>query len=570
MLSIRPTAYEFGPYRVDPTDRSLLRRGEVIALPPKAIEVLVALIRRPGAIVGKPELMEAVWPQSFADEANLNQMIFLLRRAFGSDDGNEYIATVPRRGYRFTAGVRTVETPRRIQSLAVLPLANQSGDAAQEYFADGVTEGLIAQLAKIRSLRVVARNSALRYRDSRDAVAQVARDLRVQAVLEGSVTRSGDRFRITARLIHAATEQPLWTETFDGHMGGILGVEAQVAREVLAAIRAEVSQEEKDRLCASRAVRPEAYSLYLKGRYYARILTEHGQRRAIRYFRESIRTDPQHASAHAGIAVCCIELARFFAIEPKTAFGEAETAAVTAVTLDDSLAEGHAALSLLRLFKDRDWEAANAGSQRAIALAPGDAYAYRTRGVCLRYAGRSVEAAALHRHAEFLDPFSVVAIQEAGWALYYGRRFDAAVEQFRKAVEFEPAWDHPYLGLGLTLVQQQRHDEAIAALRLAAERGPGNAFTEAALAYALGRAGRRSEAQRAAEQLAEKHASVPHCVRSIACLGQNDPEQAVASLEHALCDHEPRLVALKVDPMFDSLRGEARFRAIVRQIGLTP
>jgi TolB-like protein/tetratricopeptide (TPR) repeat protein len=570
MLSVRATAYEFGPYRLDPLGRSLLRRGEPIALPPKAVEVLLQLVRHPGSLVRKPELIEAVWPESFVEEANLNQMIFLLRRAFGNDGGEQYIATVPRRGYRFTAGVRTVEIPHRIESIAVLPLANLSGDPAQQYFADGITEELIAELAKIRSLRVVSRTSVMRYRETQDPVPQIARALRVQALLEGSVMKSGDRFRITVQLIHAAADQHLWAETYEGAISDILGVQAQVARDIAAGVRAELSHDERARLSTSRTIHPEAYSLYLKGRYNARILTEDGQRKAIRYFRDSIKSDPRHASAYAAIAECFIELAYFFGMEPKQAFREAETAAVNAVTLDEKLAEGHAALSLLRLLNDWDWRAADAESDRAVALAPGDAYVYWKRGVCLRYAGRSDEAVAVHRHAEFLDPFSVVAIQEVGWALYYGRRFDEAVEQFRKAVELEPAWDQLYFGLGQTLIQQQRHDEAIAALQTAARMGPGNAFTEAALAYALGRAGRHQEARWALDQLSVKYAYVPHWFHSIVRIGLGDYERALQSLENAFRDHEPCLVSLKVDPVFDPLRGEARFAEMVRRVGLEP
>jgi len=570
MLAPRATAYEFGPYRLDPLGRSLLRRGETISLPPKAIEVLVELVRHPGAVVGKPELIEAVWPQSFVEEANLNQMIFLLRRAFKNDGGCEYIATIPRRGYRFTAGVRTIEIPYRIESIAVLPLANLSGDPAQEYFADGITEALITELAKIRSLRVVSRTSVMRYRNSKETVPQIARALRVQALLEGSVIKSGDRVRITVQLIHAAADQHLWAETYEGAISDILGVQAQVTRDVAAGVRAELSHKEKARLTTSRTVEPEAYSLYLKGRYYAKTLTEEGQRRAMRYFQDSIQVDPHYASAHAGIAECFIELAYFFGMEPKKAFAEAEAAAVNAVALDEELAEGHAALSLLRLLNDWDWRAADKESNRAIALAPGDPYVYWRRGICLRYAGRSDEAVAAHRYAEMLDPFSVVAIQEVGWALYYGRRFDEAVDQFRKAVELEPGWDQLYFGLGQTLVQKQCHDEAIAALRTAAQKGPGNAFTDATLGYALGRAGRHGEAQRAMEQLTVKYAYVPYWFQSIVRIGLNDKERALESLESAFRDHEPCLVSLKVDPVFDPLRDEQRFSEMVRRVGLEP
>jgi adenylate cyclase len=576
MLTLRATAYEFGLYRLDPLGRSLLRSGEVVALPPKAVEVLLVLIRRPGTVIGKPELIETVWPDTIVEEANLNQMIFLLRRALGEDSGSGYICTVPRRGYRFTAGVRTIEIPCRIESIAVLPLANVSGDPAQEYFADGITEALITELAKIRSLRVVSRTSVTRFRGTKEPVAQIARALRAQALLEGSVMMSGDRFRITVQLIHAGADRHLWARSYEGAASDILDVQARVARDVAAGLRAELSQDERARLTTLRRVHPQAYSLYLKGRYNTRILTEEGQRKAIRYFQDSIRLDPHdasayhYASAYAGIAECFIELAYFFGMEPKGAFAEAEVAAVKAVKLDASLAEGHAALGLLRLLNDWDWTAADAESRRAIELASDDPYVYWKRGVCLRYAGRSEEAIAAHRHAEFLDPFSVVAIQEVGWALYYGRRFDEAVDQFHKAVELEPRWDQLYFGLGQTLVQLQRHEEAVAALRAAARMGPGNAFTEAALVYALGRAGHRSEAEHALEQLTQKYAYVPYWFYAIASLGLDDPRRAMDALDNAFHDHEPCLVSLKVDPVFDPLRHEDRFSDMVRRIGLEP
>ncbi len=410
MLTLRATAYEFGPYRLDPLGRSLVRGSELVALPPKAVEVLTVLINHAGAVIGKPELIEAVWPETIVEEANLNQMIFLLRRAFGEDSANGYIATVPRRGYRFTAGVRMTEIPCRIESIAVLPLANVSGDPAQEYFADGITEALITELAKIRSLRVVSRTSVRRYRGTKAPIAQIARALRAQALLEGSVMTSGDRFRITVQLIHAGADQNLWAQSYEGAASDILDVQARVARDVAEELRAELSQDERAHLTTLRTVHPQAYSLYLKGRYNARILTD----------------------------------------------------------------------------------------------------------------------------------------------------------------ELEPRWDQLYFGLGQTLVQQQRHEEAVAALRTAARMGPGNAFTEAALAYALGRAGRGSEAEHALAQLTQKYSYVPYWFYAIASIGLNDWQRAMDALDNAFHDHEPCLVSLKVDPVFDPLRQYDRFSNMVRRIGLEP
>ena len=570
MQALRSPGYEFGPYRVDTVGRSLECRGEVIALPPKAVEVLAELVKRPGEVIGKKELMEAIWPETFVEEANLNQMVFLLRRALESSNGSEYITTVPRRGYRFSGTVRTIEIPCRIDSIAVLPLANLGSDSSQEYFADGITEALITELSKIGSLRVVSRTSVMRYKGKTEPVGQIARALRVRGILEGSVVKSGDRLRITVQLIHAGSDQHLWAEVYEGAIADVLEVQSKVARDVAAGIRAQLSRDEKARLTVSRKVSPEAYSLYLKGRYFARILTEEGQRKAILHFQKSIQCDPNYAPAYAGLAECLIELAYFFGMDPKKAFAEAKPAALKAVALDKEFAEGHAALGLLRLLDDWDWEAADVETRRAIELAPGNPYVFWKRGVYLRYAGRCDESIPVHLHAESLDPFSIVAIQEVGYAFYYARRFGEAAEQIQKAIELEPAWDQLYFGLGLVLLQQKRFDEAISALRTAVQKEPGNVFSVAALIYGLGHAGRRKEAKRQLEQLLKKYEYVPCWFLAMAWVGLNDTERALEALEQAFRNHEPCMVSLKVDAIFDPLREESRFVNMMRQVGLEP
>jgi adenylate cyclase len=566
--ALRSLAYQFGPYQLDAAGRSLKRGGEVISLPPKAVEVLTELVKRPGEVVEKKELMETIWPETFVEEANLNQMVFLLRRALEASNRSEYIRTVPRRGYRFSGPVRAVEIPCRIDSIAVLPLANLSGDSSQEYFADGITEALITELSKIGSMRVVSRTSVMRYKGKTEPVGQIARALRVQGILEGSVVKSGDCLRITLQMIHAQSDQHLWTEVYDGAIADVLEVQSKVARDVAAAIRAQLSRDEKARLTLSRKVSPEAYSLYLKGRYFARVLTEEGQRKAILHFQKSIQCDPDYAPAYAGLAECLIELAYFFGMDPKKAFAEAKPAAIKAVALDAEFAEGHAALGLLRLLDDWNWQTADAETRGAIELAPGNPYVYWKRGVFLRYAGRCDESISVHLHAESLDPFSIVAIQEVGFALYYARRFGEAAEQIKKAIELEPAWDQLYFGLGLALLQQKRFDEAISALRTAVQKEPGNVFSVAALIYGLGHAGRKKEAKQHLDLLMKKYEYVPCWFLAMAWVGLNDTERALDALEQAFRNHEPCMVSLKVDAIFDPLRKEKRYKDMVRGVGL--
>lgn len=570
MVTLRAQAYEFGPYRLEPLSLSLLYCANVVSLPPKAVLVLAELVKRPGSVIAKKELIDAVWQESFVEEANLNQMIFLLRRAFSQNGGAAYIETIPRRGYRFTAPVRPAEVPIQIDSIAVLPLTNFSGESHQEFFADGVTEALITELAKIARLRVVSRTSSMRYRAAAAPLSQIARTLRVQAVLRGSVMKAGDRMRITVQLVHAGSEAHLWAKTYDGPLSNVLEVQSSVARDVAGEIRAELSREEEVRLQTSRKVKPEAYSFYLKARYFARVLTEEGQRKAIFHFQKSIELDPEYAPAFAGLAECYIELAYFFGMDPKKAFAEAAPAAVRAVDLDDSLAEGHAALGLLRLLNDWDWRSADDESRRAIELAPGNAYVYWKRGVYLRYAGRTQESIDVHLRAESLDPLSIVAIQEVAYAFYYARRFEEAARQMEKAIELEPDWDQLHFLLGLILLQLRRFDRAISALRTAVRKEPGNVFSVAALIYGLGHAGRKKEAKRLLDRLLKKYEYVPCWFLAMAWMGLNDRERAIQALEQALLNHEPCMVSLKVDAIFDPLRNDPRVANLVRRVGLEP
>lgn len=568
MPTLRAQAYEFGPYRLEPLSLSLSFRGRVIALPPKAVHVLAQLVKRPRSIIGKKALIDAVWPESFVEEANLNQMVFLLRRALSRNGDGEYIETIPRRGYRFTAAVRSIDIPLRIESIAVLPFTNLCGDPRQEFFADGVTEALITELAKIGRLRVVSRTSAMRYRGTKETLTQISRALRVQAIVEGSVMKAGNRLRITVQLIHAGSDEHLWTKTYDGTLSNVLELQSKVACDVAGEIRAEISHDERTRLTTWCRVSPEAYSLYLKARYFARVLTEEGQRKAILYFQKSIKADPDYAPAYAGLAECFIQLAYFFGMDPKKAFAEAEPAAARAVALDKRLAEGHAALSLLRLLNDWNWQAADLESRRAIELAPGNPYVFWKRGVYLRYAGLCEESIEVHRHAESLDPFSLIAIQEAGYAYYYARRFDEAAQQIKKAIELEPDWDQLHFGLGLTLLQLRRFEEAISALRTAVRKEPGNVFSVAGLIYGLGHADRKNEAKQLLDRLLQKYEYVPCWFLAMAWIGLDDRERALEALEQAFRNHEPCMVSLKVDAIFDPLRNDSRFKNMVRGVGL--
>jgi tetratricopeptide (TPR) repeat protein len=380
----------------------------------------------------------------------------------------------------------------------------------------------------------------------------------------------GDRLRITVRLVFAPNDQHLWGESYEAPIDQVLALQQQVARDIAVALRGTLSTDEQALFHIQRKVQPDAHALYLKGRYMARQLTADAQRRALTYFRESIQTDPAYPATYAGLADCYVQIAYFFGMEPKKAFGEAQPLAMRAVELDHQLAEGHAVLSVLRLLNDWDWVAADEESRLAIDLAPGDANVYWRRGICLRYAGRADEAIAAHRNAESLDPLSLMAIQEVGWPLYYARRFGEAAAQFRKAVELESEWDQLYFGLGLALVHLGRLDEALTALRTAAQLAPDNPLNRALLVYVLGHGGRGPEARQELAKLESTRAYIPHWFRSFIWIGLDEHERAFIELEDAFRVHGPCLVSLKVEALFDPIRDNRRFAEMVRRVGLEP
>src|SRR5208282_2715475 len=366
-------SFEFGPFRLDPAERLLLREEVPVQLPPKAFDALLVMVASRGRLLGKDELLRTVWPDSFVEESNLAQHVWILRKALrDGEDGLQYIETVPRHGYRFVAEVREVgglapdadvspgSTPSQqpslevrknpcvpasvhpwhgfrsptfaitglgvllavlifvfalsawkrlrsfgpapIQSLAVLPLQNLSGDPAQQYFADGMTETLITDVAKIPGLKVISRTSIMQFKDSHERLPQIARELGVDGIVEGSVLRSGDRVRITVQLVRGATDQHIWAESYERDMSDLVALQDEVSRTIAAEVQKEIAPSSSQRLTTSAAVNPEARENYLKGRYFWNLRTEAGYLKAIDYFQAAVNEDPQYAQAYAGLA----------------------------------------------------------------------------------------------------------------------------------------------------------------------------------------------------------------------------------------------------------------------------
>ncbi len=462
--------------------------------------------------------------------------------------------------------------PDRITSLVVLPFENLSADKDQAYFADGMTDELIAHLAKIRTLRVISRTSSMEYKGTHKTLSQIARDLNVDSVVEGTVLRSGDRVRITAELVQVATDRHLWAETYESQLGDILTLQSHVASAIVNEIRVKLTPEDQVRLAATRPVSTQSYDNYLKGRYYWNKRSQEGLTKAINYFQVAIEKDPHYALAYAGLADCysIIGSAIVGTVPAAEVAPKARVAALKSLELDNTLAEAHTSLATVRFNYDWDWKAAASGFRRAVELNPSYATAYQRNSLYLMSMGRTSESIAEMNRAHDLDPLSISMNFSLGWRLYMAREYDQAIEQLRNTIDMDPDFILPHLVLGQAYEQKKAYDLAITELRRAADLSQNSPPVLAALARTYAVSGRTTEARNLLDQLmqqSKKQYVSPFYVAIVyAGLGEND--HALDWLEKAYGDHSNAIIFLKVDPQLDTLRSNPRFHELQRKLRL--
>lgn len=646
------TLVAFGPFEADLQSQELRKHGMRLRLSGQSFQVLRMLLERPGELVTREELRQALWPSdTFVDfEHGLNVAVNRLRETLeDSADSPNFIETLPRRGYRLIApvgqprpvGVATAQKTAgkpdstmgdenrpasadaplhkrwtaatilgfpivllavviafnafgvrqrlmelagarhgppapTIQSIAVLPLENLSGDAEQEYFADGLTDELIATLAKVRSLRVISRTSIMQYKKMHKPLPQIGRELNVDAVLEGTVLRSGGRVRITAQLIDATTDRHLWADTYESEMRDVLVLQGEVARAIAEQIQMNLQPEEQARLASVRTVNPQAYEAYLKGRFFYFRETREDLPKAIHYGEQAIQIDPGYAPAYALLAACYYDSSqsRWGDVSDTEAAQKARATALKALQLDNSLAAAHVVLGAIHDGVDWDWAGAEREFRRAIELDPNLVQAHVGLAYHLAFVERSDEAIGEIDRAVELDPLSPYTVLRKGSILYLTRRYDELIKLARSWLEIYPDSASAYFFLAYSFEQKGMYDEDVAALQktMTLLGEPADVVAGRGRAYKSGgiRGVWRYDLERQSKHPRREEAFGYYPVELNSLLGNTD--KAIELIEKMYSDRasRERMFLIKMDPRLDNLRSDPRFQNILRRMNLPP
>jgi TolB-like protein/tetratricopeptide (TPR) repeat protein len=569
--------YEFGAYRLNEQGRMLFRRGERVALPPKVADLLLALVQAAGGVLTREQLLQQLWPNTVVEEGTLTSHISVLRKALAEGtSGQEFIETLPKRGYRFVPPVKrpgagVPESGSHRDMLVVLPFENLTTGEKYDYFSEGLTEEMITELARLspERLSVIARTSAMQFKSTMKSIEQIGRELGVSHVLEGSVRRAGARVRITAQLIRVSDETHLWAQSYERGMDDVLEVQAEVARAVAHEIQVKLSSRDKQRLHPDnrRSINPQAYELYLRGRHFWYRRTEEGMRKSIECFEEALRYDPGFAAAYDGISDAHTMLACRGITPVAESFHKAKAAARQAVRLEPELGEGYASLAHVRLH-DWDWVGLESDFRRSMELDPGYAIAHYWYAEYLMAMGRTAEALARVQHGWELDPLNAVINASVGMIHYLAHDYDGALVALRRGLEVDPTHYVSHLRVGLVCLQKNLANEAIDAMRQAVRHSGGSTEALAGLAQAHGVAGDMPALAKIVEELGEsghRYVSPYNVARVYGAMG--DKQRALEWLERAYQEHNPDLIELTREPSFAGLRSDAKFRELMSRIG---
>ena len=575
----------FGPFQLDPSERLFLRGDREIHLASKLFDTLLFLVQNAGRLVEKEALMRSVWRETFVEESSLTHSVSVLRKLLNDGrEGNRYIETVPRHGYRFVAPVELYERAIRgqadsgrqtLHSLAVLPLVSLSRGKNQDYFAHGMTEALITELAQITPLRVISRTSVMAYANARKPLPQIAKELNVEGIVEGTVLRSGRRVRVTAQLLHGPSDRHLWASSYERDLRDVLILQKELAESIANEICGQLkTPPRRERKSASR-YSVGAYDAYLKGRYCWNQRTEEGLNKSIEFYRQALSKDSRYALAYAGLAdsYALLGSRRLGGIVPSQAMFKAQEAAKKALGLDETLAEAHLSLAFVKFQFEWDWAGAEKEFCRAIDLSPNSATSHYRNGMYLATMSRMSEAMSELNRARELDPLSPIVLTAQGRLLHFQRRYDDAIEWHRKALAISPNFVEAHFNLGTVYEQKSMFPEAISQFgKVSRIAGTRASFWSAGLGHAYGLAGMSKQARNILKQLLEVTSPLsPISPFDIAWvyLGLGEKDAALTWMDTAFAERCTPLVYQDIEPVLDPLRSDPRFQNLLQRMKLS-
>ncbi len=581
--------YDFGPFRLNLTERLLFREGEAMALSPKAFETLLVLVGKRGHIVEKDELLKSVWPDTYVSEATLAQNIFTLRKALGGSEGEQYIQTIPKRGYRFVASVtqvtgegavvsvdqdetvtdgtlhsESVGLDKEIRSLAVLPMVNETNDKSIEYLSDGITEGIVNNLSLLPEVKIVACSTVRRYKGQQVDVQDVGRELGVDAVLIGRMLHFGENVTIRMELVEVINGFQIWGEEYTERFPDTHQIQARVAKSVSENLRLKVTKEWHERIFKPRTHNAEAFEFYLKGRAFLNTRTKQGYKNAIDCFEQGIDIDPTFALAYSGLADSYV-LFDFYGLKsPGEMVPRARRAATMAVELDNELSEAHTSMGAIKLVYDRDLAGAEQEYKRALRLNPNYSHAHDGYAHCLMEMGQIEKSLAECKRALELEPFDLEINQHLGWCYLLAGELDRAIEQFHKTLAMSPDFYRARILLGIAYGLKREFSQAILHYLQASviEKTP---VLSGFLGYAYAMAGAK-EAQEVLDNLLEesKRHYVPPYSIALIYTGLGKHTEAIEWLQKAMVEHSHWRGWFALIPELDSLRSDSRFTELLR------
>jgi len=613
--------YEFGPFQIDTQNRLLFRDGQPVPLKPKVIDTLLLLVENSGRVLEKDELIEKLWPETFVDEANLTQNIYVLRKALTTGaDSTSYIETIPRRGYRFTgdvkkisAGATVVEAetgttrttgtgPRwmwvavgvalvailgavafrllasrsrpavsssSVKSLAVLPFRPLTGGSEDDYIGQGMADALITKLSNTQRLNVRPTSAVLRYNNANIDPIAAGRALDVEAVLDGKVQRVGDRVRVTVQLLRVADGASLWADQYDEDFTGIFALQDSISAQAARSLTLQLTGNEAALMRKHYTQNARAYESYLQGRYFWNKRNTASFRKAIEYFEQALAVDSNYALAYAGLADSYIRLNESGAPMNEEAVPKAKAAIMKALAIDDSLGEAHATLGFIKFRHDWDFAGADSEFKRAVELNPNYSEAHQWYAFYLLAVGKTNEADAEIKRGQELDPLSVSFNSNLAIYLFFRHDFERSITQARKTLEMEPDFSQARATLGLSYEQKGSNKEAIAELTKA-QQASGDVAMASWLGHALAQDGQTKEARRILSEIEEyaKKNYVPPYNLAVLHAGLGERQQAMDLLEKGFADRSLRPVWVKFDPRLDGLRQDGQFLQLIQRMGL--